>query len=227
MVLCRPQTQDQHVHDEVFVRNEYKLPDRFEQGDLVIDIGAHVGMVAIACLERGAEVWSYEPDIENFVVLEENIEVAFYRRGTPHKAYNLAVWKPGVKYVSFTGYPEGFSACGSMVPGLAVGKQHQRRAVRATCLDDIVAQASRPVRLLKIDAEAAEYAILYSAKPETIACVKALAIEVHEPWTTDGVVRAGYEEYTGAGLKRFLEASGFDARIEWAKKTQLLFAKRP
>ena len=46
----RPGTLDRLIARSVLLDNEYRLPDRFEAGDLVIDVGAHVGSFATACL---------------------------------------------------------------------------------------------------------------------------------------------------------------------------------
>src|SRR3979490_1223457 len=48
-------TLDQAIFNGVVLFNEYRLPDRFAPGDIVIDVGAHIGSFAEAVLSRGCE----------------------------------------------------------------------------------------------------------------------------------------------------------------------------
>jgi FkbM family methyltransferase len=45
----------------------------FDQGDVLYDIGANVGMYSIYAGMRGAKVYSFEPESANFSVLNQNI----------------------------------------------------------------------------------------------------------------------------------------------------------
>ena len=47
-------TLDQAIFNGVVVLNEYRLPERFAPGDIVIDVGAHIGSFAEAVVSRGA-----------------------------------------------------------------------------------------------------------------------------------------------------------------------------
>lgn len=78
----RASTLDKGIWESVTVYNEYGLPDSITQP--VVDIGAHIGAFAYACLLRGApHVHCYEPDSENFELLRENL-VQFRGRVTLH-----------------------------------------------------------------------------------------------------------------------------------------------
>ena len=46
-------TLDQAIFNEVVDDNEYRLPDRFAPGDVVIDVGTHIGSFVQAVLSRG------------------------------------------------------------------------------------------------------------------------------------------------------------------------------
>ena len=68
----RPGTWDSIIVKQVLVDNEYGLPADMS-GLTVLDIGAHIGSFAVACMRRYAKrVVCYEPDPENFVLLETN-----------------------------------------------------------------------------------------------------------------------------------------------------------
>ena len=48
----RPGTLDEAIFNGVVCFNEYQLPSRFAAGDIVIDIGAHIGSFAHAATPR-------------------------------------------------------------------------------------------------------------------------------------------------------------------------------
>src|SRR5436305_11744028 len=62
-------TLDHAIFNGVVRFNEYRLPYRFAPGDIVIDIGGHIGTFAHAVLSRGCEnVTCIEPDAANFEI---------------------------------------------------------------------------------------------------------------------------------------------------------------
>src|SRR5436309_15691185 len=70
----RPGTWDSLIFFEIVIGNEYDLPSTFAPSDVVVDIGAHTGSFAWACLVRGAGlVHCYEVDEDNFALLEQNL----------------------------------------------------------------------------------------------------------------------------------------------------------
>ena len=67
-------TLDQAIFNGVFVLNEYRLPERFAPGDIVIDVGAHIGSFAEAVVSRGCRnVTCIEPDRSNFEIAAANL----------------------------------------------------------------------------------------------------------------------------------------------------------
>lgn len=73
-VTFRPYTQDLGILFEVLEHNRYNVPDDID-GTPIIDIGAHIGAFALACLHKGAlRVVCYEPDEDNFDLLEHNTQ---------------------------------------------------------------------------------------------------------------------------------------------------------
>lgn len=68
----RPNTHDQDIWQSVVTHNEYGLPDSLYKP--VVDIGAHIGAFAYACLKRGApRVICVEPCPANFALLQKNL----------------------------------------------------------------------------------------------------------------------------------------------------------
>jgi FkbM family methyltransferase len=152
MLHLRHNTTDELIWREVFVENEYRLPDRMDRW-VVVDLGAHIGSFALACVVRGAHaVHCYEPDFENFNLLAE----ARIPRTVCHP---VGVWRPDrgprehvllLEYVN----RENRAALGFYNADDAKG-----RPVRVTSLDAILAPHHQ-VDLLKVDIEGAEYAAL-------------------------------------------------------------------
>ena len=73
----RDGTLDKTIFNIVVLFNEYRLPPRFAPGDIVIDVGAHIGSFAHAVLSRGCEnVTCIEADRTNFEIAAENLRPA-------------------------------------------------------------------------------------------------------------------------------------------------------
>lgn len=79
---ARKNTSDMKAYNEVVLRNSYQRPrsrdasTRFtiERGETWIDIGANVGAFMLMAAHCGADVICYEPDPENFALLQLNYE---------------------------------------------------------------------------------------------------------------------------------------------------------
>ena len=71
----RPGTMDGWIFDEIHTRNVYRLPEKFSSRDVVIDIGAHIGIFTLAALDKGCRrVYSVEADAENHRLAARNLK---------------------------------------------------------------------------------------------------------------------------------------------------------
>ncbi len=172
-------------------------------GDVVVDIGAHIGSVCVPLAsQKGVRVFAYEPDPDNFLVLAHN--------KAANRLDNLTVSNSAV------------SAHGDVTLTFSVGYASTQGAIRAAgyryslsdaqsvqvpswSLRDVFAQNDlTSVRLLKVDVEGAEYGIfLDSDCRDLLRKVQTLLIEVHP---TDRV-NGKYQLY------EFLKASGFEVAV--------------
>jgi FkbM family methyltransferase len=129
----------------------------FEDGDVVIDIGAHVGVISIYLAKKypGIKIFAFEPVPENFQRLKRNLEANHVSNVV---AANLAVTGDGRDLI-LTGNPEQNSG------GISAfaGGGRTFHAV-STTLREIMSGFER-CKLLKIDCEGAEYEILYHDYP--------------------------------------------------------------
>lgn len=190
----RPRTQDELVIREVLFRNEYHLPDRFESTDRIVDIGSHIGMFAVACLERGAKrLWCYEPDPDNFAHLDRNLTRGWRRWSSIDnresiddppsiQIHKLAVWRNDwLGTIAFSRGSEINTAMGFALTEEEAAKVPGVVEVDAIPFDRVIFNATEgwkyPVRLCKIDAEGAEWPMLEDS--QTLRHIDELLIEIH------------------------------------------------
>lgn len=194
-IILREGTYDRLIWESVYVNNEYKLPERFEPGDVVIDIGAHTGSFAAACLERGAGVHTYEADVENGALCFSNVnrlfpiaDYAISSRAVAWDGYELGVMQysgyrhPGNDQVN-TGGGSVLLEDGRMIA--------DPKAASVVCLPfrEVLFLAgllrrsytrgeSDHIRLIKLDCEGSEFPILLHAKD--LSKVQEICGEYHE-----------------------------------------------
>lgn len=151
----RAGTQDELIFDEVCLGNEYRLPEKFEPDDVIIDVGAHIGIFAAMCLERGAgRVVCIEPCPKNLDLLRKNL-LPHLHSGRVH-IHAGAVAQPwttekGLYYPTPVGMTAMPSTCRR-----PMSHDFPTVRVRAVNLNAILASYEK-IRLLKIDCEGAEY----------------------------------------------------------------------
>src|SRR4051794_40598574 len=93
------------IFDGVVELDEYRLPERFEPDDVVIDVGAHIGSFAYAVVVRGGEhIWSVEPDRANYAFAAEHLR-PYVEQGRV-RLMHAAVWRsdPNDDLLRFDGY---------------------------------------------------------------------------------------------------------------------------
>jgi FkbM family methyltransferase len=141
------------------IRDDYRLDDiPFEPGDVVLDIGAHVGVVStyLAIRHPDITIYAFEPIHENFARLCRNLE-----------ANNITNVHPIPRAVTRDGRDLTLASRLDANSGgaTAYSAGHGERTVRSTTLRDIfTTYRIQQCRLLKIDVEGAEYEILHSAR---------------------------------------------------------------
>ncbi len=164
--LSRACTQDELAIQEVYYQNTYRLPDKLSSSDVVLDLGAHIGSFAISCLERGCgRVLCYEPDPDNFKLLEKNLE-EFRDRV---QLYNLAVTGKGGKVKFFNSGQA--TACHHV-------SENGQLELDSVSLNSIL--DSNPfLKILKIDIEGAELEVLRNTDPSLFKEIEEVCLESH------------------------------------------------
>jgi len=219
------------IFNGVVAFNEYQLPARFAAGDIVIDVGGHIGSFAHAVATRGCEnVCSIEPDPENCLLAAENLRP--YISDGYVRLIQRAVWRsdPNDDQLRFDGYhafPRSYvgmegvinTGGGSVVWG-------EGEPVAKIAFDDVVDlvtnRGQRRVRLVKLDCEGSEWPILLTSR--RLHLIDEIVGEFHEiggPFLEIAEERASkasvfhfdrVERFTIDEFARCLREAGFKVR---------------
>lgn len=141
----------------------YQIP---QNPKVVVDIGAHIGGTAILCASKGAEVYAYEPELENFALLKKNIKL----NGLEDKIYcfSNAVGKEGKR--------ELYLKKGNSGMATFDGISAETQEAQAIGIKKIFKDIPR-CDLLKIDCEGAEYEFIFDTPFEKI---DQISMELHK-----------------------------------------------
>ncbi len=149
--------------------NDFKITG----DDVVIDIGAHHGIVSIYAAMNGARVEAYEPNPLNYSVLSQNVAL---NSDLNISIYNSAIMGTAGDLLFNFGKT---STTGAMVD---VGRAWKRTAdsvrVKSKGINQVLSGHER-IKLLKMDCEGAEYEILHNISDANFLKVEVFYVEVH------------------------------------------------
>lgn len=168
---------------ELISRRIYTWPKGFEvaSGDVVLDLGANVGIFSLYAASRGAKVTSVEAQ-EGFLRLIRQLFNENFLT-TPTCLHALVGGGTGV-----------FESQNAQSAASHWGGEPERLN-----LDEILQRVSASeITLLKSDIEGSEFDLILNSKPETLKRVRKFAMEVHTQYGEPGM------------LKQRLEENGFD-----------------
>lgn len=168
-------TLDNEIAKEVICRDCYSVRDTFFGQDYptIIDVGGHIGSFSSLCRLRWphANIVSFEPSSENFSVLKKNSAERF-------EAFNVAI----------TGDSTGVSELGLRVHGgltntggYTLGRTTSNKSYQSVLMVPL-AEICRPydrIDLLKIDAEGAEFDILFNSPIWFMKRISRIRMELH------------------------------------------------
>jgi FkbM family methyltransferase len=158
-------------------------------GDVVYDVGAHLGFFSICAARLGAKVYAFEPSPANAERLRRNVRL----NGFDIEVVEAAAWDDdrGVELVPGDSGSEWQVRAGGVSPSVT--------------LDAFVANHHSP-SFVKIDAEGAELRILSGAQ-ETLRSIRPVVVcELHGPTTSEQLrgLLAGYRIETPFGAARLV-----------------------
>lgn len=142
----------------------YRIHGRSLEGKVVVDLGANIGAVSVACARAGAaRVIAVEPEPSNLTVLHLNAA-----EWPTIEVYECAVGGEDGR-VDMVGRSGGAHA----LPGKSVPEK--------TLPGLLIDAAITDIAFLKIDIEGAEYDVLRETPHDVLCRVEYIAMEVHGP----------------------------------------------
>ncbi len=136
--------------------------NKFKPGEVFIDIGANVGMYSIwAAAMTGARVVAFEPESQNYAMLNRNIYANGFHQNDQVMAYCAAVMsRPEVSklHVSACSTGVSFNDFGSRMPGR--GTNFAQGSI-AVSIDQLVSTSQIPIpQHIKIDVDGYEHFVV-------------------------------------------------------------------
>ena len=149
--------------------------------DVAIDLGANVGLFTRLMAERGCAVYAFEPDPYAFERLQEtvapfdNVHLIAAAAGAEAGQFRL------FRHRDFASSPERRTTASSIVEGKRHMDEGNFILVEVKDFVQFLRELNRPVKLLKIDIEGAEVALLERLlnEPEC-ALIDRIFVETHE-----------------------------------------------
>lgn len=220
---------DREIWASVVLRGEYALPASFQEGDVVVDVGCHIGAFSWLALSRGAAaVLAVEANPESFHLALANLS-RYPDRPERVATTPCILWRSdGQDPPPFALQPHDTQTGNSgsyTVMGLGLQEApfqetpfqeapfassfEARREVKG--LDELL-RGLPHVRLLKIDCEGSEYPILMTSR--YLDRVEEIVGEYHRVDKISGSAQLGeYTRYDERILKEFLRRRGFVVEI--------------
>lgn len=199
-------TWDTGTHWEVVIDDCYRMVRRtFQESDVVIDVGANIGLFSGLALEKGAgRVIAVEASPTNFLRLEQNL----CPYGERARVMNRAVWRSDTPKIILRLHE--FPGDGN-TGGINVLEDSGEMSVPTIGLDDLI--GTNTVTFLKVDCEGSEFPVLYTAKK--LDQVRELMIEVHP---INHLVRPEFDvrpgQYNPQALAKYLTDLGFQCVVD-------------
>ena len=198
---------------EIFLIKNYNPKGmEIKNGDLVIDIGANIGMYSVyaSLLSPRGKVYSYEPFPIHFKRMLNNIKLNNLKNVVP---FNLAVSefnkKRGLNISHVSSGMHSFFFRGS-------GKKVQVNCITLKKIFD--KNKIEKCDFLKIDCEGAEYEILYETPKKYLNRIEKIALE----WDN-----LDNDKKNINSLKKFLRKNGFKIMVKGEDDDSgILYAKR-
>ena len=156
--------------NEIFLSGTYDHKKcKIESGDVVVDIGANLGLFSYWGILNGASyVYSFEPTPNLSSVITETFT------GLPISVHNLAVWSDE-KLLTLNTSRE------SVYNSICVSTNNSRETIecQGIVLETWARKMNLKIDFLKIDCEGCEWEIIPSMNPEFLVTIPKIVVEYH------------------------------------------------
>ncbi len=209
------------VVKEVLGQNEYALPG-FEIGleDCVVDVGGNIGTFALwaARQARRGRIYSFEPVLENFKLLQENLKL--------NRIANVTPMRGAVMGQSGTVRILTRELANARLAGTGVSSPSEPgEEVDAYTLSEIFEMNGIDrCHYLKLDCEGAEYDILAKLPSETAERIDRVVMEYHarrpETKIDDARELLDHLQAKGFTIERWTDTLGYNTGHIWARRAR-------
>lgn len=197
----RANTSDRLVISEVWDLHEYNDSHKLaiKPNYTVLVIGAQIGVFSVMAGKKAksGKVYSFEPFIENYKLLVENISLNKLKNVKP---IMMAVTsKSGERYLNISSSNTGAHSI------FATPNGHQVKIKTTTLEKFIVENKIKNIDLLKMDCEGAEYDIFLNASKKVLSKIDRIIMEFHDDLVP------GFDHQM---LVKYLEENGFEVKVK-------------
>lgn len=194
------QTGYHHMFNELhFANDQYsngcnyeRFGCKIEKGDVVVDIGANVGMFANVAYHKGAsEILCFEPSDLAFACLDRN------------KPFKTKTFKAAV--LNYTGITKISLPSQDDTMGASIKSDSQFfNYVPSVTIDSLFEEnIIDRIDFLKIDCEGAEKQVLLGISDQNLSKIKKIALEFHLSYLTESDSQEIIERLTANGFRSF------------------------
>lgn len=179
--IVRLRTGDFRILDEVFNQGVYdRALNRIRPGHVILDIGAHAGVFAIAAAQRGATVVCFEPVQQNAELLEANAKLNAYDGKITVRRAAVSTVNGTMELFTLEGDTGGSTSFPATHPAWNADPRVRRIQVPCVTLHDILTEHRAPAcDLLKMDCEGAEFDIFAQAPAADLERIRTIILEYH------------------------------------------------
>ena len=183
-------TELMHGLNEIFIEEVYK--QRLPPNPYIIDCGANIGLSVIYLKQMfpDATIIAFEPDEENFNLLQTNIKSFNYENVQAHKE---AVWIENTTLQ--------FASEGSMSSRILTEVSGRTVLVKAIRLKDYL---NRPVDFLKIDIEGAEFQVIMDIADQ-LQHINNLFLEYHGSFNQNNELNSIFSLLVDKGFSYYIK----------------------
>ena len=181
--------------------------DQLTKADIVIDVGANIGLVSECLARRGSKVISFEPNVAAFSNLQmvaakfKNIDARNVAVGTKNKTVKLYLHKDSAST------EDDLSQASSLLPNKPNVSTKFFEEIQEIDFAEFIHSLNSPIELLKIDIEGFEIELInHLLDTNALNDVKKVYVETHERKFTE---LAGPTEK----LKVRIKAEGYENKF--------------
>lgn len=168
-IICMDPVNDKGVEKPLYLTGTYEagtlgvMDKCLREGDIFIDVGANIGLMSIfssRVIGNKGKVYSFEPVLETFTILQKNIEINKIRNVG---AFNIGISDTKGKSFIYTN-PYAGKGSSSFIKPLDQSESTEYEIIIETLDEFLISHHLANIRMVKIDVEGWELHVLRGAE---------------------------------------------------------------